>query len=294
MLAPWLELPGAHDRVASWSDAVGLDLARLGTTGTDAQIRDTALAQPLLTAVALLSAEALLDARRPDAVCGHSVGELAALAVAGVLDPTSAVRLATQRGRAMAAAAAGRHTGMSAVLGGAFDDVTAAASAHGLEVATVNGRGQVVLGGPVEGLDALAAEPPRGARVRRLDVAGAFHTAAMRPAVAAFERQVSALDLHDAACPVVADADGAALTSAADLAPRLVAQLTAPVRFDRCLDRLDALGVTALVELAPGGTLTALAARALPAVPAVALRSPEDLAAARALVAEHAGDRVAL
>jgi [acyl-carrier-protein] S-malonyltransferase len=264
MLTPWLEVSGARDDLAVWSAAADLDLVELGTTADAATIRDTAVAQPLLTATALLSARAL-DAA-PDLVCGHSVGELGALALAGVLSPSEAVALAAARGRLMAAAAAAAPTGMAAVLGGDESAVHAVAAGLGLEVATVNVPGQTVFGGPVAMLDALAAAPPAGARVRRLDTAGAFHTSAMAPAVEGFAALVADVPWHDAQVPVVANADGAVLTDGRALLDRLVAQLTGPVRFDRCLQAVAALAPTQVVELAPAGTLTALAKRALPGV----------------------------
>ena len=283
MLLPWLELPGARARLAGWSERTGLDLLRLGTTGTAEQVRDTAVAQPLLTAAALLSAEAVLDGSPPDAVCGHSVGELSALAVAGVLSAGDAVALAATRGAAMAEAAAARPTGMSAVLGGDADQVRAAVAAAGLQVATVNVAGQVVVGGDRTALAALAAAPPQGARVRALEVAGAFHTPAMAPAGEALRRAVAGLRPGRPACAVVANADGAVVSDGAELLSRLVGQLTGPVRFDLCLAALGRLGVTSAVELAPGGTLAALAKRALPQASVVALKQPGDLPAARAL-----------
>ncbi len=283
MLLPWLDAPGARDRVAGWSDATGLDLVALGTTGTAEQIRDTAVAQPLLTAVALLTAEAVLEGELPDAVCGHSVGELSALAVAGVITPDDAVALAATRGAAMARAAAARPTGMSAVLGGDPDAVLEAVTAAGLQVATVNVPGQVVVGGTREALDALAANPPAGARVRPLEVAGAFHTEAMAPAREALEAAVQGLRTRAPRCAVVANADGEVVRDTAELVARLVGQLTGPVRFDRCLSTLAGLGVTAAVELAPGGTLAGMAKRALTGATVVAVKKPEDLEAARAL-----------
>ena len=260
MLRPWLPLPGALESVARWSEVAGLDLLAAGTTEPAEVIRDTAVAQPLLTAVALLSARAL--DREPDVVCGHSIGELGALALAGVLTEDEAVSLAAARGRLMAAAAAAAPTGMAAVLGG--EGVLEAAARLGLEVATVNVAGQTVLGGPVEALDALAAEPPAGARVRRLETAGAFHTRAMASAVPGFTALVAQLSPRPARLPVVANADGALVTDGRELLDRLVAQLTGPVRFDLCLATLAEQGVTRVVELAPAGTLTALAKRALP------------------------------
>ncbi len=284
LLTSWLDLPGASDRVARWSELAGLDLLALGTTGTAEEIRDTAVAQPLLAVAALLSAEALLDGAVPDAVCGHSIGELPALAIAGVLSGDDVVRLAALRGRAMADAAAVHATGMAAVLGGEAGEVLVLAGELGLEVATVNVAGQVVLGGHQAALDELAAAPPAGARVRLLDVAGAFHTAAMLPARDRLDRAIQALRPGTPLCPIIANADGQAVTSGREALDRLVAQLTGPVRFDRCLSRINALGATALVELAPGGTLMALAKRAVPSAQLVALKSAADLPAARALI----------
>jgi [acyl-carrier-protein] S-malonyltransferase len=267
MLTPWLELPGAQSDLARWSQLTGLDLLALGTTAPDDVVRRTEVAQPLLTVAALLSGRAALGGRTPSVTCGHSVGELPALALAGVLDDDEAVVLAAGRGRLMADAAAARPTGMLAVLGGApVQDLGE------LELATVNAAGQVVLGGSVPALDAWT--PPSGARVRRLDVAGAFHTSAMQPAVDGFARLVAALTPRRAVCDVVANADGAALRDGRELLERLVAQLTRPVRFDLCLASLPP---GPAVELAPAGVLTALAKRARPDVAVTALRSPADL-----------------
>ena len=277
MLLPWLDLPGAAADLATWSDAAGLDLLRLGTTAAADEIRDTAVAQPLLTATALLSARAL--GTPPDVVCGHSIGELAALAVAGVLDATSAVHLAAERGRAMAVAAAAAPTGMAAILGGDSRDVLAAAEGHGLEVATVNVAGQVVVGGSLAALDALGANPPAAARVRRLETAGAFHTSAMATAVPRLAELVAAITPGDLRCTVVANRDGAVVTDGRELLDRLVGQLTGPVRFDLCLQTIAGLDPTTVYELAPGGTLAAVAKRALPGISITALKTPGDVPA---------------
>lgn len=289
MLASWLELPGATDTVLRWSELAGLDLLAAGTAWTDDQIRDTAVAQPLLTAAALLSARALLGESVPDAVCGHSIGELPALAVAGVLSDDEAMSLAALRGRAMAAATRLVPTGMVAVLGGDPDDVRASGALHGLELATVNVAGQVVLGGPTNALDAFAASPPKGARVRRLDVAGAFHTSAMAAAREPFDAALEALHPKPPRTSVIGNRDGCVVTDGRDALDRLGEQLTSAVRFDLCLTTLATAGVHGVVELAPGGTLTALAKRALPDVDRVALKRPDDLPPARALL-HHAGE----
>lgn len=269
MLAPWLALPGADATVSRWSDLAGCDLVALGTTADADTVRRTEVAQPLLTAAALLSGRALLAGGVPDAVCGHSVGELSALALAGVLTDDEAIALAAGRGRLMAAAAAERPTGMAAVLGGAVD--RDALRTAGLELATVNAPGQAVVGGPLEALDAWV--PPVGARVRRLDVAGAFHTSAMTSAVPGLAALVGDLQPRDAQCDVVANADGAVLHDGRALLDRLVAQLTRPVRFDLCLAAVTAPAV----ELAPAGVLSALVRRSRPDLPVTALRTPDDL-----------------
>jgi [acyl-carrier-protein] S-malonyltransferase len=284
MLAPWLELPGAPDALGRWSELAGLDLVAAGTSWDDAAIKDTAVAQPLLTAAALLSARALLGEDVPGAVCGHSIGELPALAVAGVLTDDDAITLAALRGRAMAEATRLAPTGMAAVLGGDAGEVLAAAARHGLEVATVNVAGQVVLGGPVGALQALAADAPTGARVRLLEVAGAFHTSAMQSAATALAAGIAALQPGTPRTTVIANRDGAVVTDGREALDRLVGQLTSAVRFDLCLSTIAALAPGSVIELAPGGTLTAMAKRALPGVELVALRTPDDLPHAQALL----------
>jgi [acyl-carrier-protein] S-malonyltransferase len=269
MLTPWLDLPDARATVQRWSERTGLDLLELGTTASGEQVRATEVAQPLLTAVALLSGRAVLAGGSPTAVCGHSIGELSALALAGVMTDDDAVVLAAGRGALMAQAAAVRPTTMAAVLGGEVDEADLAEA--GLEVATVNVPGQVVVGGPVEALQAWT--PPAGARVRPLDVAGAFHTSAMASAVDGFRALVEQTETRDAACDVVANGDGAVLRDGRELMNRLVGQLTRPVRFDLCLQALA--GTTDAVELAPAGVLTGMAKRAGIAVTAV--KTPADL-----------------
>ena len=271
MLTPWLDLPGARATVARWSGRTELDLVHLGTEASADDVRRTEVAQPLLTAVALLSGRALLAGRAPDVVCGHSIGELSALALAGVLSDDDAVALAAGRGALMASAAAARPTGMAAVLGASPDELDLEGT--GLELATVNVAGQVVVGGPLEAIDAWS--PPAGTRVRKLDVAGAFHTSAMAPAVDGFAGLVEAIPAQDAVCDVVANADGAVLRDGRELMTRLVGQLTRPVRFDLCLASLA--GASDAFELAPAGVLAGFVKRGLPGVPVTALKTPADL-----------------
>jgi len=284
-LSPWLELPDLAEQVGAWSELAGRDLIALGTTGSAAEITDTSVAQPLLVAAALAVAGLLGE---PDAAAGHSVGELAAGAIAGVLSPSDAIRLTRIRGEAMAEATAAEPTGMAAVLGGDQAAVLAAIAAAGLAAANINGAGQIVAGGTLTKLEAFAASPPAGARLRPLRVAGAFHTRHMAPAVEALAQAAATTVVKDPAITLLSNADGAVVTSGRYWGERIVAQVAAPVRWDLCMETMSDIGVTALIELAPGGTLTGLAKRALPGVELLALKSPDQLDAARELIAAHA------
>ncbi|WP_432080803.1 ACP S-malonyltransferase [Streptomyces sp. WAC 04229] len=287
-LTDWLALPGAADRVAAWSDAIGLDLAHYGTKADADEIRDTAVAQPLLVAAGLLSAAALGDIV-PGAVAGHSVGEITAAAFAGVLDDTAALTLVRRRGLAMAEAAAVTETGMSALLGGDPEVSVAHLEKLGLTPANVNGAGQIVAAGTMEQLAALNEDKPEGVRkVVPLKVAGAFHTRHMAPAVDKLAEAASALTPADPRVTYVSNKDGQAVATGAEVLDRLVGQVANPVRWDLCMETFGKLGVTAIVEVCPGGTLTGLAKRALPGVKTLALKTPADLDAARELVADHA------
>ncbi|MFI8928019.1 ACP S-malonyltransferase [Streptomyces sp. NPDC053474] len=287
-LTPWLDLPGAADRLAAWSDAIGLDLVHYGTQADADAIRDTAVAQPLLVAAGLLSAQALGDIT-PGAVAGHSVGEITAAAYAGVLSEDAALGFVRKRGLAMADAAAVTQTGMAALLGGDPEVTLPHLEKLGLTPANVNGAGQIVAAGTAEQLAALAEDKPEGVRkVVPLKVAGAFHTPHMAPAVAALEEAAQGLEVADPRLTYISNRDGQAVASGAEVVSRLVGQVANPVRWDLCMDTFQELGVTALIEVCPGGTLTGLAKRALKGVKNLAVKTPDDLDAARALIAETA------
>ncbi len=286
-LAPWLELPGAREHLTALSDAAGVDLVAHGTTSDEETIKDTAVAQPLLVGAGLLALRALGGTDGVGALAGHSVGEITAGAAAGVLPEDDAMRLVALRGRAMAEASAATPTGMSAVLGGDPADVLATLERHGLTPANVNGAGQVVAAGALDALAALAADPPAKARVIPLKVAGAFHTSYMQPAVDALAAAAADLSPADASLPLVSNRDGLPVTAGREVLDRLVAQVSNPVRWDLCMERFADLGVTAVIELPPAGTLVGLAKRALKGVELLAVKTPDDLDAARTLIEEH-------
>ena len=293
-LTPWLELPAFRARLESLSDVAEVDLVAHGTTSDAETIKDTAVAQPLIVGAGLAVAAVLLPDGPSGAVGvtgGHSVGEITAAAFAGVLDDRDAMVFVRERGKGMAAASATTPTGMSAVLGGDPAEVAAALARHGLTAANANGAGQVVAAGTLEQLAALAAEPPTKARVIPLQVAGAFHTTHMAPAVDALSSLSAGFETRDPAVTLLSNADGAPVSGGADALARLVRQVSNPVRWDLCMQTMVSMGVTTLIELAPAGTLVGLAKRAMPGVATLAVKTPDDLETAQQLIAESGSAR---
>ena len=287
MLAPWLELPGVSEQVAAFSELSGLDLARLGTTADADEIRETAVLQPLIVAMGLITASQLqLGDAHSVVLAGHSVGEVTAAAVAGALTPDQALSFAARRGAEMAAACAATPTSMVAVVGGDPDEVVAAILDAGLTPANRNGAGQVVAAGSVEAIAAFTENPPPSARIRPLQVAGAFHTSYMSPAEQSLRTVAAQWTPADPAQILLSNADGGVVSDGPTVLERLVGQVTRPVRWDLCLDTLRNLGVTGIVELAPAGTLTGIARREFSGVTLVAVKAPTDLEAAQHLLAE--------
>ncbi len=285
-LKSWLDLPGTGARLRWWSALAGVDLVHLGTDADADEIRDTARTQPLLVAAALLAGDQL-PLYDVGLVAGHSVGELGAAALADVITPETAIALAAVRGREMAAACAGEPTGMAAILGGDPDEVLDAIEAQGLYPANRNGAGQVVAAGATSALEKLLAAPPTRSRVIALQVAGAFHTPYMAPAERSLEAVAAGVTTTDPARILLSNLDGTAVGSGREMLRRLVRQVTAPVRWDLCQQTLADLGVTAVIELPPAGTLAGLAKRTLKGIEILTLNTPDDLSAARDLIARH-------
>ncbi len=281
MLAPWLELPGAADQIAAWSQISGLDLAQLGTTASAEEITDTAVTQPLVVAATLLANAELTKrgvlADKKTVVAGHSVGEIAAYAIAGVISADDAIKLAAVRGSEMAKACAVEPTGMSAVLGGDEADVLEALARLDLIPANRNAAGQIVAAGAIAALEKLAEDPPAKARVRQLATAGAFHTHFMASALDGYAAAAAEVATSEPTTTLLSNADGQPVTSAADAMDKLVAQLTRPVRWDLCTETMRQLAVEAIVEFPPAGTLTGIAKRELRGVATRAVKTPADL-----------------
>ncbi|BAX97115.1 putative malonyl CoA-ACP transacylase FabD [Mycobacteroides stephanolepidis] len=281
MLTPWLELPGATDQVEQWSKASGLDLVRLGTTATAEEITDTSITQPLVVALTLLAYDELTKRGHLNAkttvVAGHSVGEIAAYAIAGVISADDAVALAATRGAEMAKACALDPTGMSAVLGGDEAEVLERLEALELIPANRNAVGQIVAAGRITALEKLAEDPPAKARVRQLATAGAFHTHFMAPAQEAYAAAAAAIIPSEPVTTLLSNFDGTPVASGADAMEKLINQLTSPVRWDLCTEYFKTADVQAVVELPPSGALAGIAKREMRGVTNQALKSLEDL-----------------
>lgn len=280
-------------QLASLSDIAGIDLIAHGTTSDEETIKDTAVAQPLIVAAGLVAAASLFDVELnslPVILAGHSVGEITAAALAGVLTEQEAMTFVRERANSMAAAAAVTPTGMSAVVGGDPAEVLAAIEAAGAAPANVNGAGQTVAAGTFEQLKALADNPPAKARVIPLKVAGAFHTSHMSLAVDALKALEPTLNPVAPKVPLLSNYDGGEVTDGGAAVASLIAQVSRPVRWDLCMETMVKRGVTGVIELAPAGTLAGLAKRGMPGVKTVAVKTPDDLSAALALFAELEGN----
>jgi [acyl-carrier-protein] S-malonyltransferase len=292
MLKPWLELPGATATLTAWAEASKVDLITHGTTSEAETIRDTAIAQALLVANSLLTIRAIFPEtrdllRQVHLVAGHSVGELVAAAVSGVIDDEAAMTLVGVRGRAMAIAAATTPTSMTAVLGGEPTEVIEHLAKLELVAANVNGAGQVIAAGSLEALARLAENPPAKTKLRPLSVAGAFHTSYMQSAVEALRGAALEITAKPPQITLLSNRDGAIVDTGDDAIARIVNQVSNPVRWDLCQKSMHRLGVTGILELAPGGTLVNIAKRELEDVQTFAVKSPADLASAKDFILNH-------
>ena len=291
-LEPWLEDPRFASRFDWLSTVAGIDLAHYGTKADAETIRETQIAQPLLVATGLVAALEVFPHpadvfEQIGAVAGHSVGEIAAATGARVITAEQAMVLVRERGKAMAQAAGITPTGMTAVLGGDRDEVLAAIDKHGLTAANDNGPGQIVAAGTLEQLAAFAEEPPTKARLMPLSVAGAFHTQHMEPAVGHLAGLARSVSVHDPRTRVISNKDGKVIHDGREVLKRIVGQIASPVRWDLCLETMEDLGVTGILEMPPAGTLTGIAKRALKGVETFALKTPDQLDAAREFCAKH-------
>ena len=283
-MSSWLEIPEYKSNLERYSDEISLDLIKHGTQSDEETIRDTAIAQPLIVAASIASA-ALLDSANVSGVAGHSVGEVSAAAISGILSDSKAMQLVNIRAQAMAkAAASSEPTGMAAVLGGEVEVVVTRLTELGLSPANYNGAGQIVAAGSKAAIEELVQEGPSGSKVIPLSVAGAFHTHYMLPAVSELETFTSELELSDPSMKLWSNQNGQVVSSGKEFVNLLVGQIAHSVRWDLCMDAMVKAGVTAVIELSPAGTLAGLAKRGMPGVEVVALKEPKDLEFAQDLI----------
>jgi [acyl-carrier-protein] S-malonyltransferase len=292
-MLPWLDLPKFRQSIDAMQSASGIDLVAHGTVSDAETIRDTSVAQPLIVSagVATLSALFGLDgaiSRKISGVAGHSVGEVTAAVASGIFTAEQGIKFVKERGDAMALAAGLEPTSMAAVIGGEQAAVEARLAALGLEPANYNGGGQIVAAGAASAIGELQAEGPTGSRVIPLQVAGAFHTRYMSPAVSTLAAYAAGMTVADPSSKLWTNAGGKMIQSGAQFVELMVSQVKSPVRWDLCMSAMVAAGVTAIIEVAPAGTLVGLAKRSMPGIETLAIKSPENLDAAIELISNHA------
>jgi len=276
-LIPWIEqVKGFSSALEELSAACDRDLVQLGTEAAEETIKDTANSQPLIVGASIAAYRTALAEVSIDGIVGHSVGEFAAAAIAGVLSDAEAMQLVGARATAMALAAAEAPSSMAAILGGEEQDVLAAIAAAGLNPANFNGAGQIVAAGSKPAVELLLSNPPAKARVIELKVAGAFHTSFMASAEASLRNAASGVRPKDPTITLLSNRDGNPMRSGAEFLEQLILQVSRPVRWDLCMETMDGLGVQ-LVELPPAGALAGLAKRGMPNSTAIALKTPDDL-----------------
>jgi [acyl-carrier-protein] S-malonyltransferase len=292
-MLPWLDLPEFRSSIDGMQAASGIDLIAHGTVSDADTIRDTSVAQPLIVSAGVATLAALFNlsgavSSKISGIAGHSVGEITAAVASGIFTAEQGIKFVKERGDAMALAAGLEPTSMAAILGGEITVVETRLAALGLEPANYNGGGQIVAAGSAAGIDELKALGPEGSRVIPLQVAGAFHTRYMAPAVSTLAAYAAGLTVADPITKLWTNAGGRAIASGPEFVELMVNQVKSPVRWDLCMAAMADAGVTALIEVAPAGTLVGLAKRSMPGIETLAIKSPENLEAALELIANHA------
>ena len=290
MYSSWITDSANKELIAKYSELIDLDLLHYGTSASQIEITATNIAQPLLTALAFMSFGKLeVNSNTNIIYSGHSVGEFSAASLAGFYSDETAIKLVNVRGKAMAdAAASNSATGMSAVLGGDKVEVIKHIEQFDLVPANVNSNGQIVASGLLTNLEKLSENPPASTKVRKLEVAGAFHSQFMKSAESELEKEFAQVVVTDSISSFISNKDGQIVKDSYELKNRLITQITSPVRWDLCQAKMIELGVTGMLELAPAGVLTGIAKREMPGVELFAIKSPEDIPGAQAFIDKHA------
>jgi len=290
LYSTWITEGANKELISKYSDLINLDLIYYGTSASQSEITATDIAQPLLTALAFMSFSKLeLNSNANIIYSGHSVGEFSAASLAGFYSDETAMKLVNIRGKAMAEAAAlNSATGMSAVLGGDKNEVIKHIEQFDLVPANVNSNGQIVASGLLTNLEKLSENPPASTKVRKLDVAGAFHSQFMKSAESELEKEFTQVKVTNSSSSFISNKDGQIVKDSSELKNRLITQITSPVRWDMCQAKMIELDVTGMLELAPAGVLTGIAKRGMPSVELFAIKSPEDIPGAQAFIDKHA------
>lgn len=276
-LTPWIEqISGFRELLVQLGKAADRDLLWLGTEADEDTIKDTSNAQPLIVGASLAAYRTAFTGYGFDAVVGHSVGEFAAAAIAGILRDEDAMHLVSVRADAMAEAAKREQTSMAAILGGEPSVVLSELESRGLQAANYNGSGQIVAAGLKTLISELVSNPIPGTRSIELKVAGAFHTNYMESAVSALSEAANGVAVSEPSIPIYTNKSGNSVPSGQEFLNLMISQVANPVRWDLCMESLNVEGAQ-LVELPPAGALAGLAKRGMPNATALAIKTPQDL-----------------
>jgi [acyl-carrier-protein] S-malonyltransferase len=290
-LSAWLELPKFRSEIERYSSILDMDLTHYGTKADADQIRDTRIAQPLIVASSMASYAVLVDwlgdRSVVSGVAGHSVGEVTAAYISGILGTESALRFVKARGEQMARAAGLEASSMAAVVGGEQELVLGKLVELGIFAANFNGKGQIVAAGSAAKIQELIQSPPAGTRVVALAVAGAFHTSFMESAKDELTSLANSLNTANPDLIIWSNSDGSRIEHGDKFLELLINQVSKPVRWDKTMDSMSLAGVTKIIELLPGGALTGIAKRSMPGVDTLALKNPEDLEKATSFAREQ-------
>lgn len=293
MADAWTQHPASRAVLDEVSEAMGRDLA--ASCHDEALLATTEFVQPALFACDVAAARVLeAEGVRTAAAAGHSLGEYAALVAAGALDLIPAMHAVIERGAAMQMASEQRPGTMTALLGPTTEEAAELCEIAGrgdvLAVANENAAKQTVLSGSVEAIERVEElARSRGAKAIRLNVAGAFHSPLMQPALARVREAVAALDIREPAFPVVPNVSGRPTTEPSAIRDQLARHVVSPVRWSRSVEAMAATGVDAFVEVGPGDVLTKLVRRTVSGVEATAVGSPEEAKAFAERLAQEVG-----
>lgn len=274
-LEPWVINDAFKSIVESHSETIGMDLIHMGTKASQEEIAQTSVTQPLIVSASIASVRTVFNEKQLanfDAMAGHSVGEFAVAALAGIITDEQAMKLVSLRANAMQKAADENMTGMAAAIGSDLGELKSKLG-H-LDIANYNGANQYVIAGAQSDLEKIKEDPPAGFRIIPLAVTGAFHTGYMEPAKQELATHFDDIDAKDPKVRVLSNRDGQEVASGEEFMKSLLKQVSSPVRWDKCMETIN--GAQIVVEAAPSGVLSNLLKKSIDDAQIYSLKTADD------------------